>query len=115
MTRKKRHAIWEEVDSIFNDLHAILDIPKDPTRQLRLHHPSFRDFLLSKDRCGSFWVDEKQAHQILAARCIQLMSLGDQETCFVVMLKIYELHWIVGCKGGSAHRVWDLEHSRGRA
>jgi hypothetical protein len=64
----------EAVDSTFNDLHAILDIPNDPTRQFRLHHPSFRDFLLSKDRCGNFWVDEKQAHQILATRCIQLMS-----------------------------------------
>lgn len=63
----------EDVDSTFKDLHAILDIPNDPTRQLRLHHPSFRDFLLSKDRCGDFWVDEKRAHQTLAAGCIQLM------------------------------------------
>jgi hypothetical protein len=47
------------------DLHAILDIPKDTSRPLRLHHPSFRDFLLAKYRCSdpNFWVDEKQAHQ----------------------------------------------------
>ncbi len=64
----------EDIDSTFNDLHAILDIPNDPSRQLRLHHPSFRDFLLNKDRCEDFWVDEKEAHQILAAGCIQLMS-----------------------------------------
>jgi hypothetical protein len=64
----------EDVDSTFHDLHAILDIPDDPTRQLRLHHPSFRDFLLNKDRCGDFWVDKKEAHQILATGCIQLMS-----------------------------------------
>ena len=64
----------EDVDLTFNDLHAILDIPTDPTRQLRLHHPSFRDFLLNQDRCGDFWVDEKEAHQILATSCIQLMS-----------------------------------------
>lgn len=44
------------------DLHAIMDIPKDQNQQLRLHHPSFRDFLLNKDRCGEFWVDEKEAH-----------------------------------------------------
>jgi hypothetical protein len=44
----------EDIDLTFNSLHAILDILKDPTRQLRLHHPSFRDFLLSKDRCGDF-------------------------------------------------------------
>ena len=68
------HLPKEDVDQTFEDLYAILDIPKDPTRPLRLHHPSFRDFLLNKDRCGDFWVDEKEAHQNLAARCIQLMS-----------------------------------------
>jgi hypothetical protein len=64
----------EDIDLTFNDLHAILDIPDDPARPLRLHHPSFRDFLLNKDRCGEFWVDEKEAHQILATSCIQLLS-----------------------------------------
>ena len=64
------HLPKEDVDQTFEDLHAILDIPKDPTHQLRLHHPSFRDFLLNKDRCGDFWVDEKKTHQILAASCI---------------------------------------------
>jgi hypothetical protein len=64
----------EDIDSIFNDLYAILNIPKDPNRQLRLHYPSFRDFLLNKDRCGDFWVDKKEVYQVLAASCIQLMS-----------------------------------------
>ena len=64
----------EDVDLTFNDLHAILDIPKDSTRQLRLHHPSFRDFLLSKDRSRNFRVDEKEVHQRLTISCIQLMS-----------------------------------------
>jgi hypothetical protein len=71
---KLLHLPREAVDSTFKDLYAILDIPEDPTRQLRLHHPSFRDFLLNKDRCGDFWVDEKEAHQMLATSCIQLMS-----------------------------------------
>lgn len=48
------HLLKEEVDQTFKDLYAILDIPEDPTYPLRLHHPSFRDFLLSKDRCGDF-------------------------------------------------------------
>ena len=64
----------DEVDRTVDDLHAILDILKDPNQPLRIHHPSFCDFLLNKDRCGDFWVDEKKAHQILAAGCIQLMS-----------------------------------------
>ncbi|KAG0645179.1 hypothetical protein D0Z07_9199 [Hyphodiscus hymeniophilus] len=35
-------------------LQAILDIPKDVAGLLRLYHPSFRDFLLNKDRCGDY-------------------------------------------------------------
>jgi hypothetical protein len=72
------------VDRTLYHLHAILDIPEDQTRPLRLHHPSFRDFLLNKDRCGdsSFWVDEKQAHQTLAESCIRLMSASlKQDIC----------------------------------
>ncbi|KAG4427203.1 hypothetical protein IFR05_017314, partial [Cadophora sp. M221] len=50
----------EEVDQTFGDLYAILDIPDDPTYPIRLYHPSFRDFLLNQDRCGDFWVNEKE-------------------------------------------------------
>ena len=74
----------QEVDQTLEDLHAILDIPEDQTRLLRLHHPSFRNFLLSKDRCtnSKFWVDEKQAHRILAESCIRLMSTSlKQDIC----------------------------------
>ncbi|KAI9854173.1 MAG: hypothetical protein M1813_001343 [Trichoglossum hirsutum] len=74
----------EDVDQTLEDLHAILDIPKDRIRPLRLHHPSFRDFLLDKKRCrdSNFWVNEKQAHQMLATNCIQLMSISlKQDIC----------------------------------
>jgi hypothetical protein len=66
----------EDVGQTLEDLHAILNIPQDPTQPLRLHHPSFRDFLLDKKRCGddSFWVDEKSTHEKLAFRCLALMS-----------------------------------------
>ena len=49
------HLPREDVDRTFEDLYTILDVPEDPTRLLRLHHPSFRDFLLNKDRCREFW------------------------------------------------------------
>jgi hypothetical protein len=68
------HITKHQANQTMESLHGILDIPKDLTYPLRLHYPSFRDFLLSKDRCGEFWVDEKQAHYTLATRCIQLMS-----------------------------------------
>ncbi|OAK94516.1 putative WD-repeat protein [Phaeosphaeriaceae sp. SRC1lsM3a] len=73
------------IEPILEDLHAILDIPNDQNRPLRLHHPSFRDFLLKRDRCGDeFWVNEKQAHSALAHRCVQLMSRSlKQDVCGV--------------------------------
>jgi hypothetical protein len=66
----------KEIYRTLEDLHSVLDVPNDQTQPLRLHHPSFRDFLLNNDRCKdlNFWVDEELAHQILADRCIKLMS-----------------------------------------
>ncbi|KAF2008755.1 hypothetical protein BU24DRAFT_359758, partial [Aaosphaeria arxii CBS 175.79] len=82
---KLLHVSKQDVGQTLEDLYAILDIPKDPTRSVRTHHPSFRDFLLNKDRCGdAFWVDEKQAHAALAGHCIQLMSSAlKQDICGV--------------------------------
>jgi hypothetical protein len=70
------HMSKQEVDQTLEELHAILDMPEDRSRLLRLHHPSFRDFLLNKERCSdlNFWIDEKQAHRTLANKCIRLMS-----------------------------------------
>jgi hypothetical protein len=74
----------EDIDQTLEDLHSIVDIPKDRNRPLRLHHPSFRDFLLNNDRCknSNFWVDEKYAHETLANSCIRLMSTSlKQDIC----------------------------------
>jgi hypothetical protein len=59
-----------------DEMHSILEIPKDEAQPIRLHHPSFRDFLLDERRCGDrrFWVYEPEAHRILSDCCIQLMS-----------------------------------------
>jgi hypothetical protein len=81
---KLLYATKQQVKGTLKSLHAILDIPKDENRPLRLHHPSFRDFLLNNDRCKDphFWVDERQAHQTLVDSCIRLMSTSlKQDIC----------------------------------
>jgi hypothetical protein len=78
------HMPKQDVAQTLEDLHSILDIPEDQTCLLRLHHPSFRDFLLDEDRCSNlkFWVDKRQAHQTLADDCIRLMSNSlKQDVC----------------------------------
>ncbi|KNG46890.1 putative WD-repeat protein [Stemphylium lycopersici] len=67
--------VAEGVRTTLEDLHAILDIPNNQSRPLRLHHPSFRDFLLDQKRCGDrFYVNEKSTHENLARRCLEFMS-----------------------------------------
>jgi hypothetical protein len=83
---KLLHIAKQKINLVLRDFHAILDIPKIDAYPLRLHHPSFRDFLLDNKRCEdpNFWIDEKQAHQILADKCMQLMSTSlKQDVCGV--------------------------------
>jgi hypothetical protein len=46
------HMPKQDVKQTLEELHAILDILEDRYHPLCLHHPSFHDFLLDKDRCG---------------------------------------------------------------
>jgi hypothetical protein len=75
-----------DISQALGDLHSVLDIPRDHTQMLRIHHPSFRDFLLDNDRCtdSNFLVNDKQAHQALTYHCIRLMSASlKQDICTI--------------------------------
>ncbi|KAF2266974.1 hypothetical protein CC78DRAFT_552099 [Lojkania enalia] len=63
-------------------LHSVLSIPSDPSIPVRLLHLSFRDFLVDPEKGRKqdiypFWVDERQTHELLAARCLKLLLTGD--------------------------------------
>ena len=66
----------KNVNLTFNSLHSVLNIPKDQDLPIRLLHPSFRDFLLNKQRCHDerFWVDQEIAHKNIVENC--LLSLN---------------------------------------
>jgi hypothetical protein len=57
-----------------DNLHSILVVPETARGQLRLHHDSFRDFLLSNRIDSRLRVKEGDAHSGLSGRCIQVMS-----------------------------------------
>lgn len=65
-----------DINETLADLHTIFNVPSQIDRPIRLHHPTFREFILNKDRCSdlNFWVDEKQAHKAMADNCVKLMS-----------------------------------------
>ena len=61
-----------------DSVRAILQAPKTPSdvNSIRLHHPSFRDFILDPKRCSDsrVSVDEPEAHGHLFSNCLELMS-----------------------------------------
>jgi hypothetical protein len=71
----------QSIGYMLRNLHAILDVPSDLSRSIRLHHPSFRDFLLDRERCKDlhFWVDEQKAHHDLAQGCLEVMRANLRE------------------------------------
>jgi hypothetical protein len=58
------------------ELHSILDIPEKHNHPLRLHHDSFRSFLLNENRCKerAMIVNVQHAHSQLVKGCFQVMS-----------------------------------------
>ena len=67
------------VDSRTDLLHSVLNIPSRPDQPIRLLHLSFRDFLVDTEKreTNPFWVNEKDAHDKLATRCLKLLSTGE--------------------------------------
>ena len=65
----------ETVQHALSSLESVLNIPSDTKEPIRLLHPSFRDFLLNKARCGhkSFHVQEESIHTHLTSRCLDVL------------------------------------------
>lgn len=65
----------EDIDNILDSLHSVLNVPSSNQDPIRLLHLSFRDFLIDSKRGGSpFWVDEKEVHQNMIIRCLDVMD-----------------------------------------
>ncbi|KAF7514985.1 hypothetical protein PCG10_004179 [Penicillium crustosum] len=66
----------QDIKGTLADLRTVLNIPRSMAQPIRLHHPTFRDFLLDKERCSDakLWVDATLAHKEIAERCVNLMS-----------------------------------------
>ncbi|EXU97777.1 phosphorylase, AAA and WD40 domain protein [Metarhizium robertsii] len=64
-------------------LHSVLSIPPSEDKPIRLLHLSFRDFLLDPDKQNrnDFWVNEKQAHSVIATNCLRVMDCLRQDSC----------------------------------
>jgi len=65
-----------KVGTVLASLRSILNVPEIESEPVRIFHPSFRDFLLDKQRCSGhgFWINEKERHIDLFRHCLELMS-----------------------------------------
>ncbi|KAK2809659.1 hypothetical protein FQN50_003716 [Emmonsiellopsis sp. PD_5] len=61
---------------ILESLHSVLDISEDEDLPIQLFHLSFRDFLLSEERCTNpaFRINEQAAHSHITMKCLDTMS-----------------------------------------
>src|SRR2546423_13628214 len=68
----------ETIDGRLGPLHSVLSISANSDSPVRLLHLSFRDFLLDPEKQGKsefwFWVDERKRHEMLATKCMKLLS-----------------------------------------
>ncbi|KAF4534644.1 uncharacterized protein LTHEOB_12908 [Lasiodiplodia theobromae] len=72
-------AEFRQVQAFLNNTKSVLDSPNlsmESRDSVKILHTSFRDFLLDGTRCTDtrFHVNEKDAHQLLARNCIDVMS-----------------------------------------
>lgn len=57
-------------------LQSILFVPSDKDRPIRLYHPSFHDFLTSKERSEDLYLDPGIQHGRLTLACSRVMQIG---------------------------------------
>jgi hypothetical protein len=67
-------------------LHSVLSVPESIDAPVRLLHLSFRDFLVdsAKQDSNPFWVHEETTHEMIAIKCVRLLSSNDhlkQDIC----------------------------------
>jgi hypothetical protein len=64
-------------------LHSVILVPEEDTRTIRLHHPSFFDFITNPLRClnPKFVVNLETQHTLLAHACLRAMVGLRQDIC----------------------------------
>ncbi|KAK4040121.1 hypothetical protein C8A01DRAFT_46518 [Parachaetomium inaequale] len=62
----------DDIYAMLSPLRSVLRVSEKRDEPIHLLHPSFRDFLISEDRCkdARYRVDHETTHQLLVARCL---------------------------------------------
>ena len=91
-------------------LHSVLLIPNDDSKEIRIFHKSFPDFLQDRNRCSdsNFSIDPSVHHGDMAVRCLELLKKLKPNPCdlpdFVMNQDVTNLPGLLEDKVGNAAR-----------
>ncbi|KZP33353.1 hypothetical protein FIBSPDRAFT_924404 [Athelia psychrophila] len=71
------------VDRMLGNMHALILVPEDATKAIRLLHPSFHDFLVDAHRCTApeLVITTAEQHTHLAVVCLHALKKLKQDIC----------------------------------
>ena len=91
-------------------LHSVLLVPNEGSKEIRVFHKSFPDFLQDRDRCSdpNFFIDSPAHHGGIALDCLELLKKLRPNPCdlpdFIMNRDVSDLPGLLGDKVGSAVR-----------
>jgi hypothetical protein len=91
-------------------LHSVLLVPNEDSKEIRVFHKSFPDFLQDPDRCSDpkFFIDSPTHHGDIAFDCLELLKKLKPNPCdlpdFVANQEVVNLPELLEDKVGSATR-----------
>ena len=91
-------------------LHSVLLVPKEDSKEIRVFHKSFPDFLQNRDRCPDprFFIDSPAHHGEIALGCLELLKKLKPNPCdlsdFVMNRDVANLPELLEDKVGGATR-----------
>ncbi len=66
----------DRVRTALNPIQSLIPIPTDPSRPIQIYHPSFPDFVTSRERCpdSRFYVDTLTHERRLGLQCLDILN-----------------------------------------
>jgi len=98
------------VSTTLRHLHSVILVPTDESKEIRVFHKSFPDFLQDHQRCtdSRFHIDPTTYHGSMVLNCLKLVKNLERNQCslppFIINQDILNLPQLLECQLGSALR-----------
>jgi len=96
------------ISTTLRHLHSVILVPADESKEIRVFHKSFPDFLQDKERCTNprFLIDPGTQHSDMVLSCLELAKTLDMNPCslppFIMNQDIINLPQLLENKLGGA-------------